>query len=666
MGVLRRLIVLGALAVWPGPAGISAALAHPADDFLSAYGGLLSIEDRELSRKAFAAAASGHWSLARRQAGKVGDPLPAKVIAWLYLSEPGSPAGFEEIARFLQDNPHWPRRRTLVRHAESAMGHRRPQQQVLAWFAEHPPLSGPGRVRVAEALMAQGRPEVGAAWLRYAWVVDGFSVRQEREILKRHRKLLSQADHEARLDRLLWDGRVAPAQRLLHHVSQGFRALAVARIGLMRRAGGVDPAIARVPPQFKNHPGLVYERLRWRRRKGFDERARELLLDPPEDIVRPAAWWTERVILARRALRQGSEAEAYHLARDHGQVNGRSFAEAEWLSGWIALRSLDNAHAAYTHFGRVYAAVQFPISRARGAYWAGRAAESLGKPDLARDWFAKAARHRTAFYGQLAALRLERSRALGLSADPRPSVSETEAFNRLELVRVVRVLAELGETERLKPFIITLNEQAKSPADHVLVAMLAQSMGRTDLAVTSAKHSARAGVIVAERNYPLIGLPPNAGPEPALLLALSRQESGFNAKAVSNRGARGLMQLRPSTARLVARKLNIRYVKARLTQDPVYNATLGSAFLADLIDRYRGSYVLALAAYNAGTARVERWLREHGDPRSGTVDVIDWIESIPFGETRNFVQRVLEALQVYRYRLGGETVALALEEDLRR
>ena len=677
----RPLIILGVLAAWLGAVGMSAAVAqssptqaasaypasaYPANEFVGGYGGLISGEQWELYKKAFAAARSGQWSLARRLAAKAKDPLPDKLITWLYLSEPGSPARFEEIADFLGGNPHWPRRRTLLRHAEAAMSGRLPDERVVAWFADHPAVSGPGRVRVAEALMGQGRHEVGAAWLRYAWAVDDFSLRQQRRIQRRHRKLLTEADYEARLDRLLWNGQVSAARRMLHHVSEGFRALAVARIGLMQRSGGVDAAIAKVPPELKNHPGLVYERLRWRRRKGFDARARELLVDPPEDIVRPEVWWTERGIQARMVLVKGSAAQAYHLAREHGQVDGESFAEAEWLAGWIALRGLGDARAAYGHFARVYDAVRFAISRARGAYWAGRAAESLGETELARDWFAKAARHRTAFYGQLAAQRLERSGALGLAPDPKPSAEEVAAFNRRELVRAVRLLAELGESKRLEPFIMTLNKQARTPAEHVLVAKLAHSVGRTDLAVASAKQSARAGVMVAERNYPLVGLPPNAGPEPSLLLAVSRQESEFNPRAVSSSGARGLMQLQPRTAKVVARKHKILYVKAKLTQDPAYNAVLGAAYLADLIDRYGGSYVLALAAYNAGTARVGRWLREHGDPRTGKVDVIDWIELISFPETRNYVQRVLEGLQVYRHRLNGATVTLELEEDLRR
>ena len=663
---LRLLIVLTVLGAWLGPAGGPTAFAHSPDEFVGVDGGLLSAEDWRLYKRAFAAIGKGDWTTARRLGSQADERLPAKAITWLYLTQPGSPARFEEIAVLVESNADWPLRPTLLRRAEEAMSDRIPDQRVLAWFAAHPPVSGTGRVRLAEALMHSGQAGAGEALLRRAWVEGDFPVRREREIQRRHRKLLTRSDHEARLDRLLWDERRRAARRMLHHVSDGARALAIARLTLMERAGGVDNAIARVPAHLKDHPGLVFERLRWRRRKGFDERAKLLLLDPPETLVRPEAWWRERKIQARKSLTEGSVTEAYRLARDHGELSGASLAEAEWLAGWIALRFLGDSEVAHAHFARMYDAVRFRLSRARGAYWAARAAERGGGLERARIWYAKAAEHQTAFYGQLAALRLERSADLALAPDPLPSVSEIETFNRRELVRVVRLLAELGETERLRPFIMALAEQAGTPAEHFLAATLAGILGRSDLAIAAAKRSERAGVRIVAPSYPLIVPPAGAKLEPALLLALFRQESEFNPKAVSRSGARGLMQLLPRTAKRVASKLKIRYVKAKLTEDPSYNATLGSAHLADLIESYDGSYVLALAAYNAGPSRVKRWLKDFGDPRTAEVDVIDWIELIPIAETRNYVQRVLEALQVYRQRLSGEVVALKLGQDLRR
>ncbi|MCZ6523941.1 MAG: lytic transglycosylase domain-containing protein [Alphaproteobacteria bacterium] len=654
------------LAAGLGLGGAGPARAYLPTEFPEAQGGLLSSADWKLYRRAFAALAKRKWGAARRLGAQASDPLPAKVIAWSYLAERGARAPFAEIAAFIDGNPEWPSQRALQRNAEAAMDERLPDADVLAWFADHAPVSGLGRVRLAEALMGAGQPEDGLAWLRNAWIRDDFARGDERRLYKRHRKLLIRADHEARLDRLLWDGRRGTARRMLRRVSNEFRLLAEARLRLMARAGGVDPAIARVPAELKDHPGLVYERLRWRRRKGFDASARELLLEPPDNLIRPHAWWVERAIQVRHALDEGAVTEAYRLAQEHKQSEGADFAEAEWLAGWIALRFLDEDRVAYGHFARLYEAVRFPISRARGAYWAGRSAESMGESKLAQQWYALGAAHPTAFYGQLAALKLADGPALALDPDPSPGPEAVEAFNARELVRAVRLLAELGEKERLRPFIMGLNELAETPAEHALVALLAKSAGRADLAVASTKRSVRAGVVLAGAGYPIIGLPAGGASEPALVLAVARQESEFNPKAVSNRDARGLMQLLPATAKVMSRQLKLRYDKNKLTEDPWYNARLGSAFLAELIERHDGSYVLALAAYNAGPSRVKRWLKAYGDPRTGEVDALDWIELVPFAETRNYLHRVLEGLQVYRHRIGGARMALTLEEDLAR
>jgi soluble lytic murein transglycosylase len=627
---------------------------------------ILSDRDKNFYKHALDAVKKRRWRRAQRLADRGENPVPAKIVSWLYYIEPDARPPFEDVAAFIEANPHWPGQRALRRTAEAALDDQIEDDRALTWLGEYPPVSGAGRVRLAEALMRTGWPDVGTAWLRHAWIMDDFPARREGAIRKRHRKLLTREDYEARLDRLLWDGRRRAARRMLRRVSKAHRALAEARLRLMERAGSVDGAIARVPAELQSHPGLVYERLRWRRRKGFDDKARELLFDPPDDVVRPRAWWTERGIQVRKALLAGHVTDAYKLSRDHAQTAGFAYAEAEWLAGWVALRFLRDVDDAYDHFKRMYEAVRLPISRARGAYWAGRAAERRGDRTAARSWYEAAARHRTVFYGQLAAQQLQATVMLSLAPTPEPNAAEAAAFEKRELVQAARLLAELGERQRLRPFIMALNAEARTPVEHGLVGRLASQLGRPDLAVRSAKRSVRQGVIMPEYGYPVIGIGARARVEPALLLALSRQESEFNPKAVSRAGARGLMQLMPATAKLMARQLKMRYAKSRLLDDPVYNATLGSAFLADLIKRYNGSYVLALAAYNAGPSRVKRWLRDYGDPRIGEIDIIDWIELIPFNETRNYVQRVLEALQVYRLRLNGATVVLGLDQDLKR
>jgi len=628
---------------------------------------LLSPGDRDLYRRAFKAAKRNKWRQARELAARAADPLPAKVVEWMWLGAPGTRAGFERIAAFIAANPDWPGQSRLRRQAEESLSDRIPDERVRAWLAEYPPITGWGRVRLAEALIRGGDRDEGIAMLRRAWAEGDFTRQQSRAVYKRHRKLLRRGDHIARLDRLLWDDRYYGARRMLTLVGRDFRLLAEARLALMRRRGGVDGAIARVPDDLKEDPGLVYERLRWRRRKGFDDRAREILLAPPDNLVRPEKWWDERQVLARRALAKGYVTEAYRIVADHRLTGGRALAEAEWLAGWIALIFLRDSETALGHFSRLYDNVRYPVSRARGAYWAGRAADAGGRARLARTWYGKAERYPTTYYGQLATLRLGRGDRLDLPPTPRPQADERRRFEQRELVRVARLLAEIGADRPLRAMVLRLNALAKTPSEHALVSELAMSLGRPDLAVAAAKRSALKGTVLASYGYPEIPVLAAAQTRLAPLLhAVSRQESEFDPRAVSPRGARGLMQILPGTARRIARSLKIRYSRGRLTADPAYNVRLGSYYLGRLVERYDGSYVLALAAYNAGEGRVRRWLRQWGDPRTGEIDAVDWIELLPFSETRNYLQRVLEGVQVYRQRLPGREMTLTLNDDLRR
>jgi len=619
---------------------------------------MLSAQQRELYLTAFAATKAKKWCAARRLVAGGRLPLATKLIDWLYFTQPGRTGSFAEISDFMTANPQWPKQTTLRRAAELALTGKAASVDVITWFARFPPVSGIGRFRLGEALLAIGGDDDGQEMLRQTWIRDDLPHRIERALYRRHRRSLSRADHAARLDRLLWDRRRGAAHRMLSKVNPDHRHLGSARLALMEFAGGVDRAIDQVPEHLKVHPGLAYERLRWRRAKGFHDRAREILLAPPENLVRPDKWWKERHIQVRRLLRKGHVSEAYRMARQHGQVAGASRAEAEWLAGWIALDFLGDHEVAYIHFIAAHETVRFPISLARGAYWAGRAAEAMGAPELAETWFREAANYPAVYYGQLALLRQHNPAPLVLPPDPVPDSAEAEKFRDHELVQAVRLLAELGQRDLIRPFLFQLNATAETAGGHALIAVLAESSGTTDLAVATAKRSHRAGVLLSRQGYPIVELPDSIESDRALLLALARQESEFNPKAISPAGARGLMQLMPRTARSVARDLKIAYSKNKLTTDPSYNTRLASAHLSDLLESYDGAYVLALAAYNAGARNVARWLRESGDPRRGEVGAIDWVELIPISETRNYVQRVIEAFHNYRYRLNGAAAPL--------
>jgi soluble lytic murein transglycosylase len=625
----------------------------------------LSSEDRQIYRAAFAAAKGTDSPGALRLAAHARDPLLRKVLTWMALSRGASGASFADIAAFIAQNPDWPGQLTLRQRAEEAIAGAS-DAAVREWFGRFHPVTPYGKLRQAELMMADGQKAAAAAQIRDVWINSELSAFDEKSILARFPGIIRGEDHIKRLDRVLWDGLDESAKRMLPRVPQDYRLLADARTKLADFKPGVEGALAKVPAHLRNDPGLLYERTRWRRRKELYDAATESLLSAPKDLIRPIEWWTERQILARHALTDGNPQLAYRLVGRHELTEGTAaFADAEFLAGWIALRSLHNAQAGYDHFVRLYNGVKLPISRARGAYWAGRAAEALNRPDLAATWFANAAEHATTYYGQLARAKVGGEAARQLNAEPKPTAEEIAQFRKRELVRAVEMMGEIGETDRLSIFMHKLSALATTPGEHVLVASLFESVGRLDLAVGAAKRAGYAGVMLINHGYPTIELPKGA-PERPLVLAMTRQESAFERTAVSKSGARGLMQLMPATASHIAKSRQLPYSPDRLLTDGSYNLTLGRAYLEELLDRFSGSYVLSIAAYNAGPARVRQWIETFGDPRTRNVDVVDWVESIPFTETRNYVQRVLENLQVYRMRLGDHALAFSLASDLRR
>jgi soluble lytic murein transglycosylase len=637
---------------------------------VSLTGGLradpLSSGDRQIYRSAFAAAKAGDYVSAQRQAAPAKDPLLAKVLLWQALKGGRTGASFGEITAFINQNPDWPAQSALRQRAEEAISGV-PDSVLRDWFKAHRPVTPYGKLRQAEMMIASGQQAAATAQIRDVWINSELSAFDEKSILQRFPGVIRTEDHIKRLDRLVWDGLSEAAHRMMPRVPQEYRLLADARLKLAAFQPGVEGAIAKVPAHLQHDPGLQYERLRWRRRKEMYPAALEILMHPPRELVRPAAWWTERQILARRALNEGKPKLAYELVAKHELTNGAAYAEAEFLAGWIAFRFLKDAPRGYEHFVRLHKNTKLPISVARGAYWAGRAAEAQNFKEIASDWFAVAAANPTTYYGQLAAAKLGGGQAaLRIPPEPKPTAEERAQFHRRDLVRVVEELAEIGEYDRIPAFMQKLSELAKTPTDHVQVAILGDSTGRSDLAVAAAKRAGYAGVNLINHGYPMIELPPGGDVERPLVLAMARQESAFEREAVSRTGARGLMQLMPSTASHIAKTMQLPFSADRLLTDSRYNLTLGRAYLDELLSRFAGSYVLSIASYNAGPGRVGEWIETFGDPRTKSVDVIDWIESIPFAETRNYVQRVLENLQIYRVRLGDHALAFSLSSDLRR
>ena len=628
--------------------------------------GHLNADQRARFSAALQATKSGKWDAALQLSVANLPPAAAKFFTWLRYTRSNGGLDFDEVTSFIRANPDWPHQNALRRAVEGSLVTPVLAAKALAWFNEFPPVSTEGRIRLADLKLASGRTAESHKLLRDIWINDDFSREGERKFYSEHRKLLTSADHAARLDRLLWDGKVEATQSLITRVDPDQRVLAQARIALLKMAGNVDSLLAKVPTHLKNDPGLLFERTRWRRLKNKPDGARDMLFLSPGDLNRPDKWWVERRYQVRRLLHKGHVSDAYRLARDHGQTSAVGIADAEWLAGWIALRFHKDAEAAYKHFTRAHGAVRQPVSVARMAYWAGRAADAL-KTDDARRWYAAAAVHNMTFYGQLALVRLTPGAKLDFTPEPIPNEAAVGKFMNDGLVWVARALADVGEKELLRTFVLQINEVAGDPEQRYLLASMVQGFGRPDLAVVTAKRALRNhGVFLSRTAFPVIAIPKGTGVEEALLLAVTRQESEFDPAAISSSGARGLMQLMPNTARQVAKSLGLHYDRDHLTDNPTYNLTLGSHHIAELLRSYRGSYVLALAAYNAGPGNVEDWIREWGDPRNSQVDIVDWIELIPFRETRDYIQRILESLQVYRHRLnGGGEIPLGLVADLK-
>ncbi len=642
----------------PSPAILPTVKPAPADEPRAAVSNShpISASDRLLFLEAMEQADRRRWRQAQDIAAKAESTVPRKIIDWIYMRQPGAHVDFQTRADFISANPDWPLINELRIRAEQVIDDDVPATALNAWFAKYPPLTDAGKLAYALALRDGGNTQRAADIARQAWV-DGISGRDEEQtLLREFGEHLNEDDHWERIDRLLYIEYTSTADRSLRYVSKDRQLLARARIALVTSRGGVDASIARVPEHLQNDAGLLYDRVRWRRQRGRYDDARELIPDYPPEGPRPDLWWRERHILARDALSEGKIEEAYEIARHHGASDALSVSEAEWLAGWIALRYMNDGEKALPHFEKVYDSVQTPISLSRGAYWTGRAAESLGRPDIAEEWYLRAGAYPTTYYGQLAISRLKDSVVPQLPQDPTPTAEDRERFETNDLTHALQLLLLTDEKVTQRRFAQALAASTGFGGVQHLTAELASRLARPDIGVWVARQSAADKITLVQYGYPIPFYNYPDRPERALILGISRQESNFDPTARSGAGARGVMQLMPATARAVARAARIRYSRDELTDDPALNIQLGSAYLSALVDAFDGSYILAAAGYNAGPNRARRWIREFGDPRDEDVDAIDWVEKIPFSETRNYVQRVMENLTVYRSIIAGTRV----------
>jgi soluble lytic murein transglycosylase len=630
------------------------------------FGAFAQEEDGDLLATAFSAISSEDWVTADHYASQMSDPIGSDLVTWQRLRR--GEGHWDEYADFLKENPEWPGLQRLRRLGEAAIPENHNAADVRAYFSKQLPQTGTGSLRLTEAFATQGRTADARSEAVRAWTTLNLQQHEMTGLLTKFAGSLSRY-HQKRMDFLLWDGHTREAERMLPLVSPDQQKLALARIALQRASKGVDLVIKEVPASLQNDGGLAYDRFQWRVKKGRWDDAHKLLVEQSSNIKKlgkPEKWGNRRRGFARRAMRMGEIDLAYWLASQHGLSSGSDFADLEWLSGFISLTKLDAPEQAVVHFRNHRDAVKTPVSLGRAGYWVGRAEEKRGDFDAAVDAFNLGAKHQTSFYGQLSAEKV------GAEPDPRltgkiviPDWHEG-ALGKSRVVRAGILLHYAQEQNLMRWFFSHLGETT-SEVESAQLAELALELDRPFVALGVAKEAAKRGFVIPKSYFPVTELARySVDVDPEVAMAIARRESELNPEAISPVGARGLMQVMPATARQVAGDIGVEYSKNRLTTDWRYNAKLGTAYLGGLLEIYEGSFVLAFAAYNAGPNRVDTWIETYGDPRDSLIDQVDWIEHIPYRETRNYVMRVIESLHVYRMRLSGEVEPIRLTQDLTR
>jgi len=634
----------------------------------------IGVDQRSIGavRLALDAANRGDWVSARAAQAQAPDLGAKKLISWRITADRGRSPAFAELDAALTDLEGYPRVTDLRARAEEQIDFSGMTPTArITWLEKSGPASSGGRASLARALIDVGRKPEGGALLRKVWREDLLTLDHQRRILSGYGAYLTPDDHVTRLNLVLWMRDNASAQMLAPYT--GSQAQELAKVRMQLRSGGkkVDQMVAALPAASLNDPGLLYDRAQWRKtaRGASDHCA---LIEQIDGNLVPAAarprLWGDLRRCTAEDIKSGNFAQAYNALSHHGLSSGADFADAEFLSGFIALRKLRDPVKADAHFARLETGVRTPVSKSRAAYWRAITAQERKDTAAANAFFGLAAQYPTTFYGQLAAQKYAPGAPISLPLDAVPTDADRALFEARSLTKAIRILSALGERDLFEEFALRLDDQLSSAAEHALLAQVANQQLQPKLAVRSAKAGLARGIVSTSAAYPLASIPPSASRvlEPAFTLAITRQESEFDPYAVSSAGARGLMQLLPSTARLVAKQSGRQYDLNWLTGDPSYNMELGSEYLASLVNNWNGSYILAIASYNAGPGRARQWIDAYGDPRRPGIDPIDWMESIPFEETRNYVHRVLENLQVYRARLATAPQPLRLQEDINR
>ena len=626
--------------------------------------------DLALTKEAIDLARKGKTDEATAIRNKIADLAGQKLVEWFILRHSETTANFSRYAPFLAANPDWPSAALLRRRAEARLWQERSDAATVRGFTGDQPISARGKLALARVLLAEGDREGAGRLVRDAWRSDELSERVETEAFEMFRDLLTREDHRARMDRRIGAKDLAGARRAAQRLGVDELAIVKACAAVRGKANKTLDALDAVATEARADLGYTLCRIQWMLTQNkIDDAARLMVAASPETMALQDTdqWWRERRSLARKLLDQGKFQTAYDVIRPAATPANEYYrADYHFMCGWIALRYLDDPATAQTHFAHIDDGATNPIVLARANYWRGRAAEALGEKDKMRASYEAAARYPTAYYGQLARAKLGRDQ-IELRA-PSPVLAAADAPATDERVRAADMLYEIGERDTVLYFVADLGEQS---SDVALLEALGELTGRRNDAramLQIGKPALGRGLPLDHYAFPTIGIPPHRQVAPeiehSIIYSVARTESAFDQRDKSSANAVGLMQVTPEAARDTAKRFKISYDWDRMVSDPVYNTQIGAAELSALLSEYKGSHIMTFAGYNAGRGRVRDWVKVCGDPRDPKVDPVDWVERIPFSETRNYVQRVIENLAVYRVRFESDPAVAKTEQPV--
>ena len=618
----------------------------------------LNLNEKKIFELSLKSGDQKKWTRSIKGIEKINDKVARKIIIWRWLIADDGISSKKDLEDFYKSSTTWPKINKVKAKIESKKI-TNDIKKTLDWFQENPPITPIAKIKLSEILIKNNFIEEGNWLLKEAWVNNSFSYSEEKYILKSYKNIITNSENTKRLENLIWKRQWSSANRQLKRVSSDIKQFSIAKIKLSRRRGNVDQAIKNVPKSLISEESLIYERVKWRRKAKLEKSSLELLLSYHGEYSYPKKWWREINYHTRKQLSYKNYKLATKILEQYNLSSKDYLSEAQWLAGWLSLTFNKDPKSAYKYFSKMFLEVKTPISKARASYWAGKASEEIGNNEDLKIWYDRAAAFPATFYGQLALKKLNRELYL-----PPQSIEfnqdEFKKFKENELVKALILLLQVENRKLSRLFAMHLVTQAKNTEDILMLSKILNDFNQVSFSIFVGKKAIYNDIYIPSLNFPVPNtelmniINKNTEIPLPVTLAITRQESAFDVKAKSRAGARGLMQLMPRTARITAKKNNYKYKRTYLTSRPAYNVKIGSFYFKEMLNKFNGSYVLALAAYNAGPSRVNRWLKTYGDPRRNEIDPVTWMELIPISETRNYVQRVIEGIYMYRMLVKNE------------